>query len=90
MLPKDVLKYAEKVKDVDAAVVDALKKREKAPALDRSSPFYVPTPPTPGQILNQQQMAQMQQQYQAAQQQYVADVQAANSLLGNLGWIRPT
>jgi len=31
MLPKEVLKYAEKAKDVDAAVLEVLKKREQAP-----------------------------------------------------------
>lgn len=62
MLPKEILKYAVKVKDVEAEVLKELKKQPTS--LSRTDPFFVP-----GQILQASQVLQraalaQQQQYQ--------------------------
>lgn len=66
MLPKELLKYAEKVEDVEAEVLKELKKREQQ--LPRQSPLFVP-----GQIFQASQLEQLRnsqlQQLQASQLQ---------------------
>lgn len=61
MLPKDILKYAEKVKDVEAEVLKELKKQPTP--LSRTDPFFVP-----GQMLQASQLEQLQRAAQAQQQ----------------------
>jgi hypothetical protein len=78
MLPKDVLKYAVKVDNIDEAVLAELRKKEEREARadrqskDISSPYYQPRllgVPAPGAIIPTRDLRTMEQQSAAIQLQ---------------------
>ncbi len=84
MLPKEVLKYAEEAKDVEAAVLEALKKHEEMHTTIQAPPFtpFLPGAIVPREALEQELARQQQQARQIVDQLHQQHPHIESAFLG--------